>query len=105
MRALIMSEHSAGTLFWWRLGFRLTVVVTWLLVVGVVWFSPRTWPKAVPMAAFWWFRAIAILGVVHLLYEVNQVSEKRLSVGDVVLDALLVLPMFCFWFIAWAASY
>jgi len=100
-----MSEHLAGNLFRWRLGFRLTVVVTWLLVLVLLWFGPRTWPRTVPLAAFWWFRAIAILGVVYLFYEVGQVSEKRVGVGEVLLDALLVLPMFAFWFIAWAASY
>lgn len=99
-----MSERSVGTFLRWRPGFRMVVVATWLVIIAVVWFFPRTLPKAVPMAAFWWFRAIAVLGSVYLLYEVGQVTEKRVSVGGLILDAVLVLPMFLFWFAAWASA-
>jgi hypothetical protein len=89
----------------WRSAFRMIVVVTWVLIIAVTWFFPRTMPKAIPMAAFWWFRAIAVLGFVYLLYEVGQVSKKRVGVVGVVLDGVLVLPMFVFWFAALAAAF
>jgi hypothetical protein len=100
-----MGEKTAPTLLRLRAGFRVIVLMTWLLIIAVTLFLPRTGTKAVAMTAFWWFRAIAVLGAVYLIYEVSQVTERRLGVGGVILDALLVLPMFLFWFAAMAASF
>jgi hypothetical protein len=99
-----MGEQTS-TFIKWRPVFRITVVVTWLLIIAITWLFPGTMPKAVPMAAFWWFRAIAVLGLAYLLYEVGQVSKKRVGVGGVILDAVLVLPMYLFWFAALAAAF
>src|SRR4030088_2947107 len=88
----------------WRPAFRMIVVVTWFLIIAVTWFFPRTMPKAVPMTVFWWFRAIALLGFAYLLFEMGQVSKKHISVSGVIVDAVLVLPMFLFWFAALAAA-
>jgi uncharacterized membrane protein len=77
----------------------------WLTIVSVVWLLPRSLPKSISMTAFWLFTATAIVGFVFLLFEIAEASRKRTAIAEVVLDALLVLPMFAFWFIAWVASY
>jgi hypothetical protein len=100
-----MGKQPTGTLLRWRPEFRMIVVVTWLLVVVVVWLFPRTMSKAAPIAVFWWFRVIAVLGFAYLLYEVGQATEKRVGVGGLILDAVLVLPMYLLWFAAWAAGF
>lgn len=89
----------------WRLPFRLVIVVVWLAIFSVGWLLPGPLPKAVPMAAFWLFRATAIVGVVFLLLEIAEALQKRTAIAEVVLDALLVLPMFVFWLIVLAATY
>ena len=100
-----MGERTAGTLLRWRLVFRVTVVVTWFLIIAVIWFLPRVGTKAVSMAIFWWFRAVAVFGAIYLAYEVGQVSDKRVGVGGLILDAALVVPMFLFWFAVMAATF
>jgi hypothetical protein len=100
-----MGETTAGTLLRWRLAFRLTVVVTWLLIIAVIWFLPRVGTKSASMAVFWWFRAVAVFGAIYLAYEVGQASDKRVGVGGLILDAALVVPMFLFWFAVMAATF
>jgi hypothetical protein len=95
-----MGEQRPGNLLMWRSGFRLVVVVTWLLMVAA-WSLPKT----VVVAAFSWFRAVAVLGAAYVVYECAQVLKKRISVRGMVLDVALVLSMFAFWFIVLAATY
>jgi hypothetical protein len=77
----------------------------WLTVLCLGWLPFRWLPKSISVAAFWLFTATAIVGFVFLLFEIAEASRKRTAIAEVVLDALLVLPMFGFWFIALAASY
>jgi hypothetical protein len=94
-----------GVITRWRLPLRLAVVVMWMIVLSLLGPPFRWVPKSISMSAFWLFTATAIVGLVFLLFEIGEASRKRTAIGEVVLDALLVLPMFVFWFIAWAASY
>jgi len=48
------------------------------------------------------FRICAVLGLGYLLYEVLR---KRATAGATVVDGLLVLSMFLFWFIVRAATF
>jgi len=88
-----------------RLGFRILVSSLWILAILGVWFAPRTWPKPWVMGFWWIFRVTAILGLVYLLYEVNEASERRIRVAGVLFDSLLVVPMFLFWFAVSAATF
>jgi len=99
------SEDSGGSLLKWRLGFRAIVVFAWILILALLRFWPGTGTRAVPMGAFWLFRTVAVVGVVCLIYEIGQVIARRIEVEGVILDAILVLPMFLFWFLVAAATF
>ena len=88
-----------------RLGFRVVVAISWILIIAIIWLWPRAESRAIPMAVFWWFRAMAILGAFYVAYEVSQLSSKRVGVRGVILDAAIVLSMFLFWFAVAAATF
>ena len=88
-----------------RLGFRVVVAISWILIIVIIWLWPGTASRAIPMAAYWWFRTMAIIGAFYVAYEVSQLSSKRVGVGGVILDAAIVLSMFLFWFVVAAATF
>jgi hypothetical protein len=79
------------------------VVVNWLAMVLVL--SIANIPKTVATFAFAVFRICAVCAFAYLIYESSLVTEKRTSVSGMIVDALLVLPMFLFWFAVRAATF
>lgn len=79
------------------------VLLNWLamaLVLGIA-----NVPKGVAMSALAVFRISAVCALAFLIYESSLVTEKRTSVSGMIVDALLVLPMFLFWFAVRAATF
>ena len=88
----------------WRFCFRLFVCLMWMVILEILWF-PRPFPKSIALAAFAIFKVTAVAGIAFLLIEVadtNSGVPRRLA--KLIFDAVLILPMFVFWFLAAAAS-
>ena len=62
-------------------------------------------PKNLASSAFGAFRIWALCAIAYLLYEASLVTQKRTTTAAWVVDALLVLPMFIFWFLVRAATF
>ena len=87
----------------WCWTARGVVVLNWLAMALVL--SIANVPKSVAMSAFAVFRISAVCAFAYLIYESSLVTEKRTSVSGMIVDALLVLPMFLFWFAVRAATF
>ena len=86
-----------------RVIFRATVVVNWFAVLAI-WFLKGI-PRPIAMAAFTIFKVTAICASLWLVIEIAEAIAKRTRAVNPVLDAILILPMFGFWFLAWATSF
>jgi len=86
-----------------RIAFRGAVILNWLTVV-TIWFLNGI-PKPIAMAAFTIFRVTAVCATLWLLIETTEAITRRTRVLNPVVDAILTLPMFAFWFLAWASSF
>src|SRR5260370_692691 len=86
-----------------RIVFRAAVILNWLAVL-TIWFLKGI-PKPVAIAAFTIFRVTAVCATLWLLIEVAEAITKRTRVVNPLIDAILTLPMFGFWFLAWASSF
>jgi hypothetical protein len=96
-------ENEARVLQRVRTAFRAAVILNWLAVLAILFF--RGTPKPVAMIAFTAFRLTAICSTVWLLFEIAEVIAKRTRRLNPFVDAILTLPMYGFWFLAWASTY
>jgi hypothetical protein len=86
-----------------RLALRIFVVLNWVAVLVVM--SIHGVPKAVGLTVFALFRVTAICATLWFVFEIIEALTGRTSAKNPVIDALLTLPMFGFWFLAWASSF
>ncbi len=86
-----------------RVVFRAAVILNWLAVL-TIWFLNGI-SKPVAIAAFTIFRVTAVCATLWLLIEITEAITKRTRPMNPVIDAILTLPMFGFWFLAWASSF
>ena len=82
---------------------RILVVINWLVVV-VILFSHGI-PKSVAVGVFDVFRITAVCATLWFLFETVEALTGRTSAKNPLIDAFLTLPMFGFWFLAWATSF
>jgi len=62
-------------------------------------------PKDVAMGAFTVFRVTAVCATLWLLVEVGEAITGRTRPINPIMDALLILPMFGFWYLVWVSSF
>lgn len=86
-----------------RIAFRAAVILNWVAVLSI-WFLKGV-PKPVAMGAFTVFRVTAVCATLWLLIEITEAITKRTRAVNPAIDAILTLPMFGFWFLAWASSF
>jgi hypothetical protein len=86
-----------------RVVSRSVVILNWLAMLTI--FFTKGVPKPVAMVAFTVFRVTAVCATLWLLIEITEAIIKRTRVANPVIDAILTLPMFGFWFLAWASSF
>jgi hypothetical protein len=86
-----------------RIAFRLAVILSWLAVLTILFLKGI--PKPVAMAAFTVFRVTAVCATLWLLIEIAEAITKRTRAVNPLIDAILTLSMFGFWFLAWASSF
>jgi hypothetical protein len=86
-----------------RLFSRAVVVSNWAVVLAMLVLNRI--PKPVALAAFTVFRVTAVCATLWLLFETAEAFTGRTSIKNPLIDAILILPMFGFWFLAWASSF
>jgi hypothetical protein len=86
-----------------RIFSRFVVISNWAAVLFIL--SLDGIPKSVTLGAFTVFRLTAVCATLWFLFETAEAFTGRTSVKNPVIDALLTLPMFGFWFLAWASSF
>jgi hypothetical protein len=82
---------------------RIFVILNWLAVL-VILFLPGI-PKSVTMSTFTVFRTTAVCATVWWIFEIVEALTGRASAKNPFIDGILTLPMFGFWFLAWASSF
>jgi hypothetical protein len=98
------SSPKTGAFSRWRLSFRVVLVVTWVQILGVILVPYRFKPGPVLGVSYWWLRVIAVLAVPVLLNEARQVSAKRAPGIGLLIDTLVVIPMYLLWCLIWLFS-
>jgi hypothetical protein len=83
----------------WQLSFRVVLVVTWVQILSAILLPNRFVPKPVLGFSYWWLRVVATLALLVLLYEFRQVATKRAPKMGLLIDALLVGPMYLLWWL------
>jgi hypothetical protein len=86
-----------------RIILRSVVIFNWVAVLAVMFMHGV--PNAIGLSVFTLFRATAICATLWFVFEIIEVLTGRTSAKNPVTDALLTLPMFGFWFLAWASSF
>jgi len=86
-----------------RMTLRAIVVLNWTLVLTILFLKGV--PKDLAMGAFTAFRVTAVVATLWLLVEIAEAFLKRTRALNPIIDGALTLPMFAFWFLAWATSY
>ena len=86
-----------------RLIFRAAVVLNWIAMLAI-WFLHGI-SKPIAAAAFAAFKLTAVCAALWLLAEIVEAAAKRTHVLNPVVDAILTLPMFGFWFLIVASSF
>jgi hypothetical protein len=79
------------------------IALNWL-AMGLI-LAVSNVPKNLAMSAFGVFRICAVCAVAYLLYESSLVTQKRATTATWVVDGLLVLSMFLFWFAVSASTF
>src|SRR5882672_6364982 len=79
--------------------FRFVVASNWVVVLVIVFLDGI--PKSVALGVFAVFRATAVCASLWLLFETAEAFTGRTSVKNPLIDTILTLPMFGFWFLAW----
>jgi hypothetical protein len=80
-----------------RVVSRTALVLSWLTIVTVS--LSRGVPKSVALGVLEAFKVSALLGSIWVLFEFVEASLGRTSFKNPLIDALLTLPMFGFWFL------
>ncbi len=82
---------------------RLVVVLNWITILSML-FAHGV-PKNIALGAFTVFRITAILATIWLTAEIAEGFAGRTSFVNVLIDGLLTLPMFAFWFLVVASTF
>jgi hypothetical protein len=86
-----------------RVGFRTVVLLNWFSMLVFLFLNGIT--KDVTTGAFTVFRVTAVCATLWLLVEVAEAITGRTRVSNPIMDALLILPMFGFWYLVWVSSF
>jgi hypothetical protein len=87
-----------------RIAFRVVIVVTWVQILVAILLPHSFIPKPVLEISYWWLRVIAALAVPVLLNEARQASAKRALKMGLLIDIMLVIPMYLLWWSIWLFS-
>jgi len=86
-----------------RLVFRAAVILSWLAMLALL--PLHGVPKPLAVGAFTVFRGTAVCAALWLIVEMGEAITKRTRTLNPVIDAILTLPMFGFWFLIRASTF
>jgi hypothetical protein len=97
--AATVAPESSETQTVRRISFvvRVVIVLNWITILAT--FAAHGIPKNFALGAFTVFRITAVLAMLWLAAEIVEGFSGRTSFGRVLIDGLLTLPMFVFWFL------
>jgi hypothetical protein len=100
----IRSTGSERSLHQWiRLISRIFIALNWLVILSTS-FLHRV-PRSVALGAFTVFRDTAVCASLWLLFEIAGTRKGHTTIKNLLIDAMLVLPMYGFWLLVAAASF
>ena len=82
---------------------RLVVVLNWITILTIQF--AHSVPKNIALGAFTVFRITAVLATIWLIAEAAEGYAGRTSFVNVLIDGLLTLPMFAFWFLVVVSTF
>jgi hypothetical protein len=82
---------------------RIFIALNWLVILSIS-FLHRL-PRSTALGAFTVFRDTAVCASVWLLFEINGTRRGHTTIKNLLIDAMLVLPMFGFWLLVAAATF
>ena len=82
---------------------RTVVVLNWITILAIL--VAHGVPKNVALGAFTVFRITAVLATLWLIAEIAEGCAGRASFVTVLIDGLLTLPMFAFWFLVAVSTF
>jgi hypothetical protein len=85
------------------LAMRIVVGLDWIAILTIL--SVHRVPKNIALGAFVVFRITAVLATLWLIAELAEGFRGRTSFVRVLVDDLLILPMFAFWFLVAASTF
>jgi hypothetical protein len=95
------SEHSLQQRI--RLISRIFIALNWLVILSIS-FLHRV-PRSVALGAFTVFRVTAVCASLWLLFEIAGTRSGHTTIKNLLIDAVLVLPMYGFWLLVAAAAF
>ncbi len=81
---------------------RIVVVLNWITILAIL--ATHGVPRNIALGAFTIFRITAVLAMLWLIAETAEGLAGRISFVRVLIDGLLTLPMFAFWFLVAAST-
>lgn len=82
---------------------RVAVIISWLFMLSVL--PLHGVPKPLTVVAFTVFRGTAVCAALWLIIEMAEAITKRTRAVNPLIDAILILPMFGFWFLIRASTF
>jgi hypothetical protein len=82
---------------------RVLVLVNWLVMLVIL--LMHGVPKSLALSAFTVFKATAVCASLWFVIEIAEAVAGLTPAKNPLIDAVLTLPMFGFWFLAWASSF
>lgn len=103
--ATILAVESAETRTVRRISLvaRVVVILNWITILAIL--VAHGVPKNISLGAFTVFRVTAVLATLWLIAEAAEGFAGRTSLVRVLIDGLLTLPMFAFWFLVAASTF
>jgi hypothetical protein len=81
---------------------RIVVVLNWITILTIL--ASHGVLENIALGAFTIFRITAILATIWLIAEIAEGFAGRAGFVQVLIDGLLILPMFVFWFLVTATT-
>jgi hypothetical protein len=95
------SEHSLQQRI--RLISRIFIALNWLVILSISFLHQV--PRSVALGAFTIFRVTAVCASLWLLFEIAGTRRGPTTIKNLLIDAVLVLPMYAFWLLVAAAAF
>ena len=82
---------------------RTAVVLNWATILGIL--AIHDVPKKFALSAFAFFKITTVFGTLWLIVAIAAGLAGRIRFVSIIVDCVLILPMFGFWFIVAASTF